>query len=53
MRSDYLNKEDVLRSAKQQLDLHISILRDELGVSRQIIEIELHSHMKKVLKDEE
>lgn len=43
-------KEDVLTSAKQQLDLHIHLLQNDIGVNKVEIEIELHGHMKKVLK---
>lgn len=45
-------KKDVLTSAKQQLDLHIHILRTDFGLNKAEIDIELHGHMKKVLKNE-
>lgn len=47
---DMYTKEDVLNSAKQQLDLHIHLLQNDLGVNKAEIEIELHGHMKKALK---
>jgi hypothetical protein len=54
VRSDYLNKEDVFRSAKQQLDLHIHILVEELGIRKANIEIDLIQHIKeKLYKQEE
>ncbi|GLI82531.1 hypothetical protein ANABIO32_02180 [Rossellomorea marisflavi] len=43
-------KEEVLRSAKQQLDQHIYFLRIDFGLSKGEIESELYDHIKKVLK---
>jgi hypothetical protein len=47
-----MTKEDVIRSIKQQLDLHISILRDDMDVWETEIEIDLVHHIKNKLKEE-
>ena len=47
-----IDAQESLEYAKHLLTTEIDILR-ALGVSKACIEIELHSHMKKVLKESE